>query len=72
MKYSDIVQVQPFGVKRREAAQMVGGESILSELIQKEFVRPRIKRHKLTVFDVNELRAGWERLGQCPDHSGGV
>lgn len=72
MKYSDLVQVQPLALKRRDAAQMVGGEVILAELLQKNLVRPKIKRHKLTVFDVNELREGWEKLGQCPDHSEGV
>lgn len=72
MKYSDIVSVQPLGLIRKDAAKMVGGETVLCELIEKQLVRPRIARHKLTVFDVNELRAGWEKLGQCLDHSEGV
>lgn len=75
MKYSDLVQVQPFGVNRNGAAKMVGGETILEELISKRLVKPCHQRHKLTLFDVSELRAAWEKWktpGQCPDHSEGV
>ena len=34
----------------------------LVELIEKGLVRPAIKRHKLTVFDVTELGAAWRKL----------
>lgn len=72
MKYSDIVNAEPLGVKRATAAQMVGGETILTELLEKKLIKPRISRHKLTIFDVQELKQAWETLGQCPDHSEGV
>lgn len=76
MKYSELTRPLPLlGVNRIDAAQMVGGETILEELVAKQFVKPCHRRHKLTLFDVNELRAGWEKwktLDQCPDHSEGV
>jgi hypothetical protein len=35
---------------------------VLSELIAKKLLMPRIARHKLTVFDMNDLRASLEKL----------
>lgn len=76
MKYSDLIRPLPLlAVNRQDAAQMVGSETILEELIAKKLVKPAHCRHKLTLFDVSELRAGWEKfktLGQCPDHSEGA
>lgn len=76
MKYSELVQPdQPlpvFGMNRKAAARAVGGETVLEEMVSKQLVKPCKKRHKLTMFDVSELRAGWEKwktLDQCPDHS---
>lgn len=76
MKYSELSRPLPLlGVNRIDAAQMVGGETILDELMTKKLVKPCHRRHKLTLFDVAELRAGWEKwktLDQCPDHSEGA
>lgn len=76
MRYSELVRPLPLlAVNRRDAEQMVGGETVLDELIAKKFVKPAHRRHKLTLFDVRELRDGWEKfktLDQCPDHSEGA
>lgn len=76
MRYSELTRPLPLlGVNRIDAAQMVGGETILEELMAKELVKPCHRRHKLTLFDVGDLRAGWEKwktLDQCPDHSEGA
>ena len=63
MKYSDIVAPPPvLGVNRKRAAELVGGETMLELLISDYGLRPRHKQHKLTVFDVREIKEAWDRI----------
>jgi hypothetical protein len=62
MKYSDVAARNVIAVNRADAAAMVAGSKVLDELIEKGLVRPKIRRHKLTVFDVAQLRAAWNAL----------
>jgi len=71
MRYSDVVRANPIAVRKDDAAAMVGGKAVLEELLTKNLIRPRIARHKLTVFDVEELKIAWNRLTQTPGQSPG-
>ena len=63
MKYADLVAPpQIIGVNRKRAAELVGGETMLEILMSEYGLRPRHKQHKLTVFDVREIREAWDRL----------
>ena len=68
MKYADPIAPPPtLGVNRKRAAEMVGGETMLELLISDYDLRPRHKQHKLTVFDVREIKEAWDRLAPRND-----
>ena len=67
MKYSDIAARNVIAVNRADAAAMVGGTTVLEELMAKGLLRPTIRRHKLTVFDVIRLKAAWNALQASAD-----
>jgi hypothetical protein len=71
MKFSDIAARNLIAVNRADAAAMVGGTTVLDELI-KQGLRPTIRRHKLTVFDVNRLKAAWDALQSNADVQDGA
>jgi hypothetical protein len=71
MKYSDIAARNVIAVNRADAAAMVGGTTVLDELI-KWGLRPTIHRHKLTVFDVFQLKAAWNALQADADREEGA
>lgn len=71
MKHSELIAAQPVGLRRPDAALMVGGEAVLDEMIARKLIKPAIARHKLTVFDAQALREAWRKLIEMPDQSNG-
>jgi len=64
MRYSEIKHAaEPLGVKRKVAAQMVGGETNLETLIKKHGLRvKKCGRGSADLIDAAELRAAWRKF----------
>jgi hypothetical protein len=47
---------------------MLGSEKLLAECVAAGWIKPRVKRHKLTVYDRGDIAACWMRIlnGETP------
>jgi hypothetical protein len=56
------------GYRPEEAAAVVGSGQLLTEMVAAGWLRPRIQRHKLTLYDYSDIAKCWARIctGECP------
>ncbi len=62
MKFSDVVQIHPSLVRPDAAAAILGSEELLDDLVAKGWLKPVIRRHKLTLYSVKALQACAARI----------
>jgi hypothetical protein len=62
MKFSDLVQIQPSLVRPEAAAAILGSEELLDDMVAKGWLKPVVRRHKLTLYSVKALQACAARL----------
>jgi hypothetical protein len=62
------VSVNKFGYRPDEAAFALGSEKLLRECVEAGWLKPIIKRHKLTLYAVTDITRCWARIlgGELP------
>ena len=57
-----------YGFRPPEAAYALGSEKLLAECVAAGWIKPTIKRHKLTLYDRADIASCWARIlaGQAP------
>jgi hypothetical protein len=60
--------IQKFGYRPDEAAFALGSEKLLQECVEAGWLRPIIKRHKLTLYAFSDITRCWARIlaGELP------
>ena len=60
--------IQKFGYRPDEAAFALGSEKLLQECVGAGWLRPTVKRHKLTLYAVSDITRCWARIlgGEVP------
>jgi hypothetical protein len=51
-----------------EAAYALGSEKLLAECVAAGWIKPTVKRHKLTLYDRGDIASCWSRIleGEMP------
>jgi hypothetical protein len=61
-----------YGFRPPEAAYALGSEKLLAECVAAGWIKPTVKRHKLTLYDRADIATCWSRIlaGEMPseDH----
>jgi hypothetical protein len=61
-----------YGFRPPEAAYALGSEKLLAECVAAGWIKPAVKRHKLTLYDRAHIATCWSRIlaGEMPteDH----
>jgi hypothetical protein len=60
MKFSAI-NFTPRGMRPDVAAAYVGSEEIIQDMVALKLLKPRIRRHKLTVYDRRDIDAALDK-----------
>ena len=62
------VSIDKFGYRPDEAAFALGSEKLLQECVQADWLKPIIKRHKLTLYAHRDIARCWARIlsGEMP------
>ena len=57
-----------YGFRPPEAAEVFGSEKLLAECVTAGWIKPVIKRHKLTLYDRADIASCWSRIpaGEVP------
>jgi hypothetical protein len=55
-------EVVKFGFRPDEAAHSLGSEKLLQEFERAGWIKPRLHRHKLKLFDKGDLARCWQRI----------
>jgi hypothetical protein len=57
-----------YGFRPNEAAYALGSEKLLQEVVAAGWLKPVIRRHKLTLYDRGDIAAVWSRIlsGEIP------
>jgi hypothetical protein len=57
-----------YGFRPPEAAYALGSEKLLAECVAAEWIKPIVKRHKLTLYDRADIATCWSRIlaGEMP------
>ena len=60
--------IQKFGYRPEEAAFALGSEKLLQECVEAGWLKPIIKRHKLTLYALSDITRCWARIlgGELP------
>lgn len=60
-----------FGLRPDEAAEAIGSEQLFREMVAGGWIKPVIKRRRLTLYDRGHLAAAWARIlaGETPIHN---
>jgi hypothetical protein len=63
-----------YGFRPPEAAEVLGSEKLLAECVTAGWIKPVIKRHKLTLYDRADIASCWTRLlaGEVPTQKQGA
>jgi hypothetical protein len=63
-----------YGYRPPEAANALGSEKLLAECVEAGWLKPTIKRHKLTLYDRGAIASCWARIlaGEMPARDGGA
>jgi hypothetical protein len=59
-----------YGFRPTEAAFALGSEKLLDECVAAEWIKPVVKRHKLTLYDRGDIASCWSRIlaGEMPSN----
>lgn len=51
-----------------EAAEVLGSEVLFKECVAAKWIKPKVQRHKLTLYDFSEIANCWKRIcgGELP------
>jgi len=62
------VTLQKFGYRPEEAAFALGSEKLLQECVEAGWLKPIIKRHKLTLYALSDITRCWAPMlgGEVP------
>jgi hypothetical protein len=62
------VTLNKFGYRPNEAAFALGSEKLLQECVEAGWLKPVLKRHKLTLYAINDITRCWMRIlgGEVP------
>jgi len=57
-----------YGFRPSEAAYVLGSEKLLAECVTAGWIKPVVKRHKLTLYDRGDIASCWARIlaGEMP------
>jgi hypothetical protein len=57
-----------YGFRPPEAAFALGSEKLLDECVAAGWIKPAVKRHKLTLYDRGDIASCWSRIlaGEVP------
>jgi hypothetical protein len=57
-----------FGYRPDEAAFALGSEKLLQECVAADWLKPIVKRHKLTLYAISDITRCWARIlgGELP------
>jgi hypothetical protein len=57
-----------YGFRPPEAAYALGSEKLLAECVAAKWIKPTVKRHKLTLYDRADIATCWSRIlaGELP------
>jgi len=60
--------INKLGYRPKEAAFALGSEKLLQECIEAGWLRPIVKRHKLTLYAQSDIAKCWARIlaGEVP------
>jgi hypothetical protein len=56
MRFSHLVKIEPILVRPVDAADMVGSAQLFDEMVKAGWIYPVMKRHKLTLYSVDNVR----------------
>jgi hypothetical protein len=72
MKITSSPNIVKYGYRPPEAAAALGSEKLLAECVKAGWIKPRIKRHKLTLYDRADIATCWSRIlaGETPIEAG--
>jgi hypothetical protein len=48
--------------RAKEAADFIGSDELLKRMVAAGWIEPKIREHKLTIYDGAELAACWQRI----------
>lgn len=54
--------VPKFGLRPDEAAYAIGSDKLFEECVAAGWIKPRVSRHKLTIYDRSDVAALWARI----------
>jgi len=68
MRFSKLIAKSVRMVDAEDAEQYVGGPQILQLMVEHQWVKPAVQRHRLTRYDVKSLDQACDRLsaGEFP------
>ncbi len=60
--------IMKLGYRPNEAAEVFGSEVLLDEMVAAGWIKPRVQRNKLTIYDYSDLARCWARVckGEMP------
>jgi hypothetical protein len=60
--------IEKFGYRPDEAAFALGSSLLLQECVEAKWLRPIVKRHKLTLYAQSDIARCWARIlgGEVP------
>lgn len=50
------------GYRPEEAAGVLGSAQLLTECVEAGWIAPRVRRHKMTIYDYADLARCWKRI----------
>lgn len=62
--------ISPLGICRRDVVKLYGSESLVKDCVRAKWLKPLVRRGRLTLFDHEEVLAVWNRIkcGELPPH----
>lgn len=62
------VSINKMGYRPSEAAFALGSEKLLQECVDAGWLKPIVKRHKLTLYAISDIMRCWARMlgGELP------
>ena len=62
------ISLTKLGYRPEEAAHALGSEKLLQECVEAGWLKPIIKRHKLTLYALSDITRCWARIlgGELP------
>ena len=60
--------ITKYGFRPKEAAYALGSEKLLEEVVAAGWLKPVVRRHKLTLYDGRDIAVVWTRIlgGESP------